>query len=301
MKFSEMNAAQMKAAKNDLKKRLDSTLYPSRITQLTDNGVYLEGGVFPAQYDDNAMELMIWGRASRSAGGGMTVHQLAEAEAILIQFYIEYMNEDSDQQRIVSNFLRKEFMTVKTVDGTVDIVVYFQAWEYNSEATAMMSAYTTNADPEIDEYGVYHVNQLDDIHDELLNSVILKYANETTADVDGRRIGVKRVLTEGGNEVMTKNIETEVAEALFDSFTVIFAKGLTERDRQELLYGIQNIDIDGEPVGRVLMGVLVATKALHDNLTGTDMPLSTIAEAFVMLAEIMETGELGGDKTNGGE
>lgn len=100
---------------------------------------------------------------------------------------------------------------------------------------------------------------------------------------------------------MAKNIETEVAESLFDAFTVIFAKGLTGRDRQELLYGIQNIDIDGEPVGRVLMGILVASKALHDNLTGTDMPLSTIADAFVMLAEVMETGELTGRKTDGGE
>ena len=91
-KFSEMTKAELKAAKEDLMDRLKHTLEPSRITGLTDRSVYLEGGTFPAKYDDDTMELFVWGRASRSAGGGMTVHQLADAEAILIQFYLDYMN-----------------------------------------------------------------------------------------------------------------------------------------------------------------------------------------------------------------
>ena len=100
---------------------------------------------------------------------------------------------------------------------------------------------------------------------------------------------------------MERNIETQIAESVFDAFTMIFAKGITEQERQELFEEIRSIDIDGEPIGRVLMGVLVASKALFDNLTGGDAKLSEVAGAFGVLANAMENGEMNGNKPNGGE
>lgn len=95
MKFSEMNRRQLKEARKDLEGRLHGSLRPTRISFLPDDyGVKLEGGTFPAMYVHFTRTLRIWGRASRSAGGSMTPLQLTSVEAVISQFFDEYLNEE---------------------------------------------------------------------------------------------------------------------------------------------------------------------------------------------------------------
>lgn len=96
MRFSEMTTKQIRAAKSELQKRLYPVLQTTRIQKLEDGSVILEGGTFPAFYNAHTEELSIWGRSSRNSGGEMTVNDLRRAETIVHEFYIEYMEGDSE-------------------------------------------------------------------------------------------------------------------------------------------------------------------------------------------------------------
>jgi len=91
VKFSEMNQKQLREARNELQRRMRNSLRPSRVVSLTDTGVTIEGGTFPATYDHLSEELSIWGRGSRYSGGAMTVTQLQIAEAEVRNFFNEYL------------------------------------------------------------------------------------------------------------------------------------------------------------------------------------------------------------------
>lgn len=90
MKFSDMNKKELKAARDELRRRMIPVLGTSRVTSIESNTVFLEGGTFPATYDKSTEELSVWGRGSRYSGGSMTVAQLQIAEAEVRKFFNEY-------------------------------------------------------------------------------------------------------------------------------------------------------------------------------------------------------------------
>ncbi|WP_163530974.1 hypothetical protein [Halobacillus ihumii] len=91
MRFSEMNKRQLKDARDELQKRLYPTLGTTRVSELSDNSVFLDGGYLPARFvaDNTGGTLYVWGRGSRHSGAEMSVHELQKAELIIRQFYIE--------------------------------------------------------------------------------------------------------------------------------------------------------------------------------------------------------------------
>lgn len=86
---------------------------------------------------------------------------------------------------------------------------------------------------------------------------------------------------------MTKNIETQIAEATFDAFTAIMG-GVSYEEQIELFGGIETVDIDGQPVARVLLGVLVAVSGLQESLTGERLTLPETARMMVVLADTFQ-------------
>lgn len=91
MRFSEMNQKQLREARNELLKLTKPILGTSRVSNLTDTEVFLEGGELPATYNNDTGELTIWGRASRCSGGYMTVSQLENVEDTVRQFFKDYL------------------------------------------------------------------------------------------------------------------------------------------------------------------------------------------------------------------
>lgn len=99
-KFSEMTQKELRQARNDLVKYLreETDLRPSRVTNLTDNGCFIEGGTFPAIYDHSSLTLKIWGRGNRYSGGQMSVKQLKQVEDKMVAWFLIY-----DQNREEEN------------------------------------------------------------------------------------------------------------------------------------------------------------------------------------------------------
>lgn len=55
----------------------------TRILNIECNRIFIEGGTFPATYDREDKQLLIWGRSSRSSGGAMAIDELIKLEAAL--------------------------------------------------------------------------------------------------------------------------------------------------------------------------------------------------------------------------
>lgn len=95
MKFNKMKTKELRAARNELQRRLSSSLRASRIINLTDAGASLEGGSFPATYNHRTRELSIWGRASRMSGSSITIEGMQRIQDICERFFDEYQAAES--------------------------------------------------------------------------------------------------------------------------------------------------------------------------------------------------------------
>lgn len=91
-----------------------------------------------------------------------------------------------------------------------------------------------------------------------------------------------------------KSIEYQVGSATQDAFLIMFSD-MSEEDRTELLKGIVSIDVEGEPIGRVLLGILLATHGVAVNLTGQEVSLTSVARNMLDIAERFDAVNEGGE------
>ncbi|GEK57167.1 hypothetical protein CHL76_02410 [Marinococcus halophilus] len=97
MKFSEMNKAQLREARNELTQELKTktVLRPTKVMNLTDNGVQIEGGKVPANFERDGVggDLYIRSKCSRHSGSQISVIELLEVENVINDFYDAYIND----------------------------------------------------------------------------------------------------------------------------------------------------------------------------------------------------------------
>jgi hypothetical protein len=90
-RFSEMSRKELKSARDELLRRVSPLIHATRVQSLSDNGVVIEGGTFPAIYKHSTGDLYVWGRGSRYSGGEMSVAQLQQVENEIKNFFNEYL------------------------------------------------------------------------------------------------------------------------------------------------------------------------------------------------------------------
>lgn len=84
-KFSQMNAKELRFARADLQYRLQSTLRPSKVIKLTDEGVTLQGGALEGVYNAKKESLRV--RGTNGGIGDISVAELTHAQNVLKRFY----------------------------------------------------------------------------------------------------------------------------------------------------------------------------------------------------------------------
>lgn len=97
-----------------------------------------------------------------------------------------------------------------------------------------------------------------------------------------------------------RNIEVEIAESVYAAFSVVLGE-FPEIERHRMARRIQPVETTGQPVGKIMMGVLMASTALYANLTGRnpeEITMEEAAGAFTALAEAFEEAksQIGGDE-----
>lgn len=60
-----MTKDQLRKFREELKNRLQGTLNPTRITNLTEDDCIIEGGKLPARYDRKTESLIVWNHGTR--------------------------------------------------------------------------------------------------------------------------------------------------------------------------------------------------------------------------------------------
>lgn len=87
MLISQIKKRDLPKVRRIIEKRL-THLRPTRISNLTDTKMEIEGGIFPARFT-KAGGLYVWSRGARHSGGEMNVIDLVETENQIRQFYKE--------------------------------------------------------------------------------------------------------------------------------------------------------------------------------------------------------------------
>lgn len=87
-RFDDMTAKELAEARKDLQHRLQSTIQPSRVLNLTNRGVDLQGGKMQARFDATKNVLYVHSTGgTRYAGGELSVSQLKHAQNVLARFF----------------------------------------------------------------------------------------------------------------------------------------------------------------------------------------------------------------------
>lgn len=102
MRFSQMKPKELKAAREELQKRLYPVLRVTRVINLFDSSVELTGGHMPAQYFHDSEGLSVWSSGSRYSGAPVTVGELLEAQQILYNFFEEHLKGESEGDELES-------------------------------------------------------------------------------------------------------------------------------------------------------------------------------------------------------
>lgn len=87
--FDSMTKAELQAARNDLQKRLRSTLNPTKVIKLSNAEVTLQGGSLEGTYLHANSSLYV--RGTNSSIGEISVNKLTHAENVLKRFFARHV------------------------------------------------------------------------------------------------------------------------------------------------------------------------------------------------------------------